>query len=103
MQSTIRNAQLACHLRLGFATPLHQLHRFQFEFLGKGPLFLWHAGLPSETLFQAYLLRKSRSRPRVQNVETWIRRLMRWCPIGSISYEAVRFDTQALQNPEIEG
>jgi 5-methylcytosine-specific restriction endonuclease McrA len=28
---------------------------------------------------------------------------MRWCPLGAISYEAVRFDTQALQNPEIEG
>jgi 5-methylcytosine-specific restriction endonuclease McrA len=40
---------------------------------------------------------------RVQNVETWTRRLMRWCPLGAISYEAVRFDTQALQNPEIEG
>ncbi len=40
---------------------------------------------------------------RVQNVETWTRRLIRWCPLGAISYEAVRFDTQALQNPEIEG
>jgi 5-methylcytosine-specific restriction endonuclease McrA len=40
---------------------------------------------------------------RVQNVETWTRRLIRWVPIGAISYEAVRFDTQALQKPEIEG
>ena len=40
---------------------------------------------------------------RVQNVLTWVQRLRRWCPIGAISYEAVRFDTQALQNPEIEG
>ena len=28
---------------------------------------------------------------------------MRWCPIGALSYEAARFDTQALQNPEIAG
>jgi 5-methylcytosine-specific restriction endonuclease McrA len=40
---------------------------------------------------------------RIQNVETWTQRLRRWCPIGAISYEAVRFDTQALQNPEVEG
>lgn len=40
---------------------------------------------------------------RIQNVETWVRRLRRLCPIEAISYELVRFDTQALQNPEIEG
>ena len=40
---------------------------------------------------------------RIQNVETWVQRLRRWCSIGAISYEAVRFDTQALQTPEIEG
>lgn len=40
-------------------------------------------------------------RSRVQHVEAWTRRLMRWCPLGAISYEAVRFDTQALHNPEI--
>ncbi|TMD03014.1 MAG: HNH endonuclease [Chloroflexi bacterium] len=40
---------------------------------------------------------------RMQNVQTWTRRLMRWCPLGAISYEAVRFDTQAIQNPEIKG
>jgi 5-methylcytosine-specific restriction endonuclease McrA len=40
---------------------------------------------------------------QVQNVETWTRRLMRWAPIGALSYEAVRFDTQALEHPEIEG
>ena len=28
---------------------------------------------------------------------------MRWCPIGELSYEVARFDTQALQNPEIAG
>ncbi|HEY6410815.1 MAG TPA: RNA-guided endonuclease IscB [Ktedonobacteraceae bacterium] len=40
---------------------------------------------------------------RILNVETWVQRLRRWCPIGAISYEAVRFDTQALQTPEIAG
>jgi 5-methylcytosine-specific restriction endonuclease McrA len=40
---------------------------------------------------------------RIQNVETWVHRLIHWCPLGAISYEAVRFDTQALQHPEIEG
>jgi 5-methylcytosine-specific restriction endonuclease McrA len=42
-------------------------------------------------------------RSRVQNVLTWVKRLSRWCPIGAISYELVRFDTQLLQNPNVEG
>jgi 5-methylcytosine-specific restriction endonuclease McrA len=40
---------------------------------------------------------------RVANVETWVGRLRRWCPITSLALELVRFDTQALQNPEISG
>jgi 5-methylcytosine-specific restriction endonuclease McrA len=40
---------------------------------------------------------------RVANVVTWVRRLMRLCPVGAISQELVRFDTQALENPEIAG
>ncbi len=40
---------------------------------------------------------------RVGNVLAWTARLRRWCLIGSISVEVVRFDTQALQHPEIEG
>jgi 5-methylcytosine-specific restriction endonuclease McrA len=39
----------------------------------------------------------------VQNVLTWVERLARWCPLDAISLEAVRFDTQLLQNPEITG
>ncbi len=42
-------------------------------------------------------------RSRVENIETWIRRLYRLCPITAISLELVRFDTQAMQNPEISG
>src|SRR5438132_5526880 len=40
---------------------------------------------------------------RICNVLTWVRRLMRLCPVTAISQELVRFDTQALDNPQIEG
>lgn len=40
---------------------------------------------------------------RVCNVLTWVRRLLRLCPVHAISQELVRFDTQVLDNPEIEG
>jgi len=34
---------------------------------------------------------------------TWVARLMRWCPIAESSLEVVKFDTQLMQHPEIEG
>ena len=40
---------------------------------------------------------------RVQNVETWVRRLCRWAPVKFISMELVRFDTQLMEDPEISG
>jgi hypothetical protein len=40
---------------------------------------------------------------RITNILTWTRRLLRFCPIAAISQELVRFDTQAIQNPEISG
>src|SRR5207253_3283604 len=40
---------------------------------------------------------------RVCNVLTWVRRLMRLCPVTTISQELARFDTQALEHPDIEG
>ncbi|AUB43283.1 5-methylcytosine-specific restriction endonuclease McrA (plasmid) [Nostoc flagelliforme CCNUN1] len=40
---------------------------------------------------------------RVLNIETWVRRLRKLCPITAISQELVKFDTQKLQNPEISG
>ena len=40
---------------------------------------------------------------RVQNIETWVKRIAKLCPIGAISFELVRFDAQLLQNPNIEG
>lgn len=40
---------------------------------------------------------------RVCNVLTWVKRLMRLCPIEAISIELVSFDTQAMEHPEVEG
>ena len=40
---------------------------------------------------------------RVDNVIAWVERYRRWAPITHIVVERVRFDTQRLVNPEIEG
>ena len=40
---------------------------------------------------------------RVANILTWVKRLLRWVPIGRIEVESVRFDTQQMVNPEISG
>jgi 5-methylcytosine-specific restriction endonuclease McrA len=40
---------------------------------------------------------------RVESVLTWVNRLCRFAPIGSIAQELVRFDPQQMQNPEISG
>lgn len=40
---------------------------------------------------------------RITNVLTWVARIRRWCPIGAISLELVKFDMQFMQNPEISG
>jgi 5-methylcytosine-specific restriction endonuclease McrA len=40
---------------------------------------------------------------RIQNTLTWVARLQRLAPVGSIGLELVKFDTQLLQNPEISG
>lgn len=37
---------------------------------------------------------------RIQNVVTWVRR---YAPIGAISFELVRFDTQLIENPDVSG
>src|SRR5215471_12992887 len=42
-------------------------------------------------------------RSRVNNIRIWIERFRRLCPVTSLSQELVRFDTQALQQPEIAG
>jgi len=40
---------------------------------------------------------------RVQNVETWARRLVGLTPVSRIEVETVRFDTHKLVNPEVSG
>src|SRR5947209_7616510 len=40
---------------------------------------------------------------RISNVLTWTQRLMRLCPLTAISQELVKFDMQALDNPEMRG
>ena len=40
---------------------------------------------------------------RLANIETWVKRLMRLCPIAALSQELVKFDLQAMENPEISG
>lgn len=40
---------------------------------------------------------------RVDTTLTWVTRLLRSCPINSISVELVKFDLQKQENPEISG
>ncbi len=40
---------------------------------------------------------------RIANVVTWVARLRRWRPVGALSLELVKFDTQLMQNAEISG
>lgn len=40
---------------------------------------------------------------RVDTVMAWVERMRRWAPVTALSSELVRFDLQALVNPEIAG
>jgi 5-methylcytosine-specific restriction endonuclease McrA len=40
---------------------------------------------------------------RLSNVLTWVARLRRHAPVGALSQELVKFDTQLLEQPEISG
>ena len=40
---------------------------------------------------------------RVQTVETWIKRICRYAPVATITIEKVKFDTQKLENLDIQG
>ena len=42
-------------------------------------------------------------RSRVDNVVSWTAKLLKYAPLSSIAVETVRFDTQAMQDPEIAG
>ncbi len=41
-------------------------------------------------------------RTRLDTTMSWVRRLSKWAPVTSISMELVRFDTQKMQNPDVE-
>lgn len=40
---------------------------------------------------------------RVHTTNTWVQRIARLAPVGAIGQELVKFDMQALANPEIDG
>src|SRR5215831_16910867 len=40
---------------------------------------------------------------RLSNTLTWVERVRRWCPVGALSLELVKFDTQKMEHPEISG
>ncbi|NEO90971.1 MAG: HNH endonuclease [Moorea sp. SIO3G5] len=40
---------------------------------------------------------------RVLTIQTWVKRLIKFCTINEIWVERVKFDTQKMQNPEING
>ncbi|BAY42797.1 hypothetical protein SAMD00079811_03750 [Scytonema sp. HK-05] len=40
---------------------------------------------------------------RVLTIETWVKRLCLYSPISQIAMELVKFDTQKMQNPEVDG
>ncbi|WP_321574670.1 RNA-guided endonuclease IscB [Paraburkholderia franconis] len=40
---------------------------------------------------------------RIETTMSWFRRIQRWVPFSALSMELVRFDMQAMQNPEIAG
>ncbi len=50
---------------------------------------------------QGWLARSLMS--RVSNVLTWVKRVMRVCPIAAMSQELVCFDLQQMENPESAG
>ncbi len=40
---------------------------------------------------------------RVLTTETWVKRIIKFCPVAEIWIERVKFDTQLMQNPDISG
>lgn len=39
---------------------------------------------------------------RVENILTWVKRLIKFCPVSTIAQELVRFDTQLMQDPTLQ-
>lgn len=62
---------------------------------------------PSRFNNRASMRAKGRLSPSIQHrvltTLSWVKKYMRLCPISSIQFEAVRFDLQKLENPEISG
>src|SRR6266700_5531060 len=42
-------------------------------------------------------------RSRSDNVLTWVAQLRRWCPVGALSLELVKFDTALMQDASLQG
>jgi len=42
-------------------------------------------------------------RSRRDNVLSWVARLRRWCPVGALSLEFVKFDTALMQDASLQG
>ena len=42
-------------------------------------------------------------RHRIETTQAWVNRLMHWTPVAGIAQELVRFDPQAIENPDIQG
>ncbi|WP_287266726.1 MULTISPECIES: RNA-guided endonuclease IscB [unclassified Moorena] len=40
---------------------------------------------------------------RILTIHTWVKRLIKFCPVNEIWVERVKFDTQKMPNPEING
>ncbi|NEO81734.1 RNA-guided endonuclease IscB [Moorena sp. SIO4G3] len=40
---------------------------------------------------------------RILTTQTWVKRLIKFCPVNEIWVERVKFDAQKMQNPEISG
>lgn len=40
---------------------------------------------------------------RIHNIDTWVKKLIKFAPISDISQELVKFDMQLMENPEISG
>jgi 5-methylcytosine-specific restriction endonuclease McrA len=40
---------------------------------------------------------------RIYTILTWVKRLQKWSPVGAISQELVKFDSQLMDNPDIQG
>lgn len=39
---------------------------------------------------------------RVLTTQTWIKRLIKWCPVSEFAIETAKFDTQKMMNPDIQ-